>query len=167
MAYCSLEEAWGENYANLYKKNDSMLPNLPKTNSNLNENFLQDRTFTEKNQITVDKDMTEYYMNKKNEIEHIQSKGHELVQGLDQGQELDKGQEKSNEQCNSFIDHFMKCSSCRDKVNRILNVKRDHNEISNQSIIEGFMNYNGNMDAIMLLLIGIIVIFILEYFTKR
>ena len=61
----------------------------------------------------------------------------------------------------------MKCSSCRDKVNRILNVKRDHNEISNQSIIEGFMNYNGNMDAIMLLLIGIIVIFILEYFTKR
>lgn len=59
IAYCSIEEAWGTQYANLYKKNDSMLPKMPKEDKNPDDTILQDRSLTE---------VSNYYMDKKKEI---------------------------------------------------------------------------------------------------
>jgi len=65
--YCSLEEAWGEKYANIYKKNDSMLTNMPeKTNDN--PIILKDRSLSDLNT-----DITEYYMNVKKDINEKKS----------------------------------------------------------------------------------------------
>ena len=46
MSYCSLEEAWGTEYANLYKKDDDMLTKMPKIDNDVDTNILNDRSIT-------------------------------------------------------------------------------------------------------------------------
>lgn len=60
ISYCSLEEAWGEKYANLYKKDDSMVPQMPPNNANADTTILNDRS--------LNKDMENFYIATKNEM---------------------------------------------------------------------------------------------------
>ncbi len=131
MSYCSLEEAWGFQYADLYKKDDSMLPKMPENNDKPDETVLKDRTLTKiSSPIPKTKEITEFYMNKKNEIKIT---------------------------CDDFLNHYLNCSNCKGKINKMLDVKH----------IENFQNLNDSyMDIFILILTGIFIIFILDCFVR-
>ncbi len=145
MSFCSLEEAWGENYANLYKKKeDSMLTAMPMEESS-NALVLKDRDLTQVSKPIdrnmIDEDIEKYYMNKKDEI-------------------------KENYSCGKFLEHFLDCESCKKKVNQILDVKNDHSVVEKfGTSLMGGMDDN-YLDIFVLILTGIFIIFILDCFVR-
>ncbi len=92
ITYCSLEEAWGEKYANVYKKDDSMLTAMPKQTDD-NPVILNDRSLTTVS--TPIDNLKEDYMNAKKDIVEKRS-------------------------CEGVLDHILECQECRDKINKIL-----------------------------------------------
>jgi hypothetical protein len=156
MSYCSLEEAWGTEYANLYKKDDDMLTKMPKIDNDVDTNILNDRSITKvstsanKNSISdLDEEMSQYYMDIKGEIDTKKD-----------------GQLTTTTSCENFLEHVLECEDCKNKVNRLLN----NDKSSNNSIIEKFnvtQNIDeGFLDIFILILIGIFIIFILDCFVR-
>ena len=140
ISYCSLEEAWGEKYANLYKKNDDMLTVMPQKTDN-DINILKDRSLTNNSNT----DMEKYYMNLKKDIKDIKDI-------------------KESKKCEYFIEHLLECEDCKDRINKILGT----NKIK-ESSIETFMNNNiedNYLDIIILILLGIFIIFIFDCFVR-
>ena len=143
MSFCSLEEAWGTDYANIYKKDDSMLTAMPEIDKNIDTTLLKDRDLTQVSKPidrnSIDKDMGNYYLNKKDEIEN-------------------------NKLCDNFLEHFLECENCKRKVNQILDI---HDTSSSQSLIEKFTNMEDNyLDIFIMILTGIFIIFILDCFVR-
>ncbi len=152
MSFCSLEEAWGPHYANLYKKEDSMLTSMPSTDNNIDKTILKDRNLTEISKPVdktlidknIDKEMKKYYLNKKDEIEG------------------EKSCETTN--CNKFLEHFLDCEDCKKKINQILDINDTSRD---KSIIEKFGNIDDNyLDIFIMILTGIFIIFILDCFVR-
>lgn len=156
ISYCSLEEAWGNDYADLYKKDEDMLTKMPEFNDEQNNNILNDRNITKvskpinKNNINsdLDEEMSQYYMDIKGELNT--EKNNELT---------------TTENCNNILEHILDCEGCKHKLNKLLN-----NSSSNNSIIEKF-NFTKNMDEnyldiLIIFLIGIFIIFMLDCFVK-
>lgn len=149
MSYCSLEEAWGTQYANLYKKDDTMLTAMPKQDGSVQDSdnlILKDRELTsiskpvEKNML--DKEMGDYYMNMKDEL----------------------GEKNDMKECDKFLEHFLECSNCKRKIDKILDI---NNIPQKESFIESFKNMDDNyLDIFILILIGIFVIFVLDCFVR-
>ena len=148
VAYCSLEEAWGETYANLYKKDDSMLTSMPKNDRNFNDSILNDRSLSEK-------DIGNYYMNKKNEIEKFSSNLPSPVQEPVQELTRDPNRNINIDECSRFFDHYLKCSKCKDKLDKLLG-KPSPTSLFNEK----------TYDIMMILFIGILIIFILDCFFR-
>lgn len=149
MSYCSLEEAWGTDYANLYKKNEDMLTKMPKIDEDVSTTILNDRSITKvstpvnKNSINndLDDEMSKYYMDIKDKL-------------------------STTTKCDDFLEHFLDCEDCKKKINTILMKDKP----SNNSIIEKFsitQNIDeGFLDVFVLILMGIFIIFILDCFVK-
>lgn len=167
MSYCSLEEAWGENYANLYKKDDSMLTAMPFEDKYADSTLLKDRQLTQVS-APVDKDniddLEKFYNNKK----------YELSSPLNQDQEKKVMQDTHGNElcqtldCEKFLEHYLGCDNCKKRVNSILDVNSSSS--SNKSLVEHF-NLKSNMDenyldVLILILIGIFIIFILDCFVR-
>jgi len=157
MSYCSLEEAWGENYANLYKKNDNMLTAMPKENASFNDTLLKDRS------LSLDKDIGDYYMNKKNEL----LKNTRLQTNIET---FETNETSSKNKCDTFLDHYLNCRECKEKINKMLGSRTSvplsyaHSVPSVPVQVENFMNYgSNNIDTLMLIFIGIVIILILHY----
>lgn len=153
MSYCSLEEAWGEDYANLYKKDDNMLTSMPKKTEDQDDTILKDRSLTKistpVNKNMTDKEMGDYYMNMKNELTN--KNDGVLSKTLD---------------CDKFLEHFLDCKNCKKKVNKILDINDSSND---KSIIENFITKNiddNYLDIFILILTGIFIIFILDCFVR-
>ncbi len=155
MSYCSLEEAWGTEYANLYKKDDNMLTAMPKKSVNPDDNILKDRSLT-KVSTPLDKDMGNYYMNKKDELQEPTGSHNQRQENFESGGAL-----CSMLSCDKFLEHFLDCTDCKKRVNQILDIN------PNKSLVENFRNLDDNyLDIFILVLTGIFVIFILDCFVR-
>lgn len=159
MSYCSLEEAWGTDYANLYKKNEDMLTKMPKIDEEVDTTILKDRGLTKvstpanKNSNSMgsdlDEEMSQYYMDIKGKLDT--KKENQLC---------------TTTNCDNFLEHFLDCEDCKNKINRLL----DNDKSSNTSLIEKFsvaQNIDeGFLDIFVLILMGVFIIFILDCFVK-
>jgi hypothetical protein len=137
MSYCSLEEAWGTEYANLYKKNDSMLTKMPEKDNDIDETILKDRNLTKISE-PIDKNNApyeNYYINAKEKME--------------------------NKNCDKFLEHFLQCNECKKKIDNILNINQK------KTFVESFKNIDDNyLDIFVLILTGIFIIFVLDCFVR-
>ena len=99
MGYCSLEEAWGNEFAELYKNYDSsLLPRMPEREEN---GYLDEREITQvskpvEKQFSSD-EISKYYMEKKTEIEH----------------------NNLTPNCENFLDHYFNCKKCQERIEYI------------------------------------------------
>lgn len=166
MSYCSLEEAWGENYANLYKKDDSMLVKMPRTDKYSDDTILKDRNITKiskpVDKISLsEKEIEHFYMDNKNQLENQSS---ELIST--------NNNTNKSEECQKLLDHFLHCDDCRNELQRILNMQSNSGTDNNKSnsLIEKFnlkQNLNDNyIDVFILILTGIFIIFVLDCFVR-
>lgn len=140
ISYCSLEEAWNGSYPVMYSKTDNMLTAMPSNDIDIDGTILNDRSLGEKNSFE------DYYMKIKDKI--VDTK-------ID-----DNKKDCSNLTCDNFLNHYIECNDCKDKINKILNIK-DKGVIENFSLMD-----DGYMDILILVLIGIFVIFVLDCFVK-
>lgn len=169
MSYCSLEEAWGENYAKLYKKDESMLPKLPEKDQEIDETILNDRKLNEDNK-KMDKYLEKYYNKNKKNFNQNNKNFNQNNENFNQDNEyfnknnenFNKNNEKYNlsEHCPVF-EHFLECEKCKKSINKLLN-------INGSSSTEGFINNINEkyFDIIIIVLGGIFIIFMLDCFVR-
>jgi hypothetical protein len=139
MSYCSLEEAWGENVPTLYKRDASMLVNMPENDNSSSMTYqLKDREQLK----NADDDYKKY----QNAIENFSVK---VEGGID------------DTACKKFYEHFIDCDKCRNKIDKILN----HNGRNDQLNSIGGIGENKN-DMFLLILSGIFVLFLIDIIIK-
>ncbi len=166
MSYCSLEEAWGENYANLYKKDDNMLTSMPFEDKYADSTLLKDRNLTNVStpvdKDNIEEDLEKFYNSKKQELLSSPLESHQRSQGT-QGSDLCQTLD-----CQKYLEHFLECENCKKKVNTILDMNSSNRD--NKSLIENFnLRSNideGYLDILVLVLLGIFIIFILDCFIR-
>jgi len=139
MSYCSLEEAWGEKFANLYSRNDSMLVNMPEEKDTSSDKLLEDRTLTQKSSPIKDRTMAQQVT--------------PLVQ---------ENFQNNDYECKKFYQHFIECDKCREKIDKILSKNRK------EDITESFSLdlRKSNNPVLITILLGIFIIFIIDLLRK-
>jgi len=140
--YCSLDEAWGNEYADLYKQ--QFYPSKNKS-SDYDDS---------KQEIDTDKERDVMLPRKTPRCD----KDDEIT-GLYRKKTEQKKKAGSGLTCDDFIEHFRNCDKCKKEL-RGNDIKEGFSGISG---ITGKVDY---IDLIIIFLIGIIIIFILDCIVR-
>ena len=137
MAYCSLEEAWGEKFASLYRRNDNLLVNMPTEEKDKSSDpFLQDRKIVSNKPIE------------------------NIVETFVENINLNTYSPNSNaigSDCKKFYQHFIECDKCREKIDKILS----KNRIDDKST-----DYLSGNPLLLILLLGVFLYYVTNVVIK-
>lgn len=143
LSYCSLEEAWTNEFSNLYIKDENTEP------------ILYERDITKSSCENLNK-------NSQNNKEHF-------VGNSVENNTENKIKNSSKYNCDLSFEHCMNCDQCKNKLKMMIE-EIVHSKI-NKSTQENFGNnlYNNSnelMDLLYIVGIGILVIIFLHFFNK-
>ena len=142
MAYCSLEEAWGNEFADLYKESESM-PN--EKDHYLDENILKERDITTVSIPTKKsgdvKDIKGYYLDNKPQVEFAMK-------------------------CEKFMEHFVSCKECRGKIKDMLDDYKKETQMIEKFSPASVPINNNYLDIFVLIITGVFIIFVLDCFVR-